>query len=204
MNHRIISILIGVGIIATVVGGVVYWEWRAAGPAIGPPAAEAEPVITWAFPSISQEVGRGESKAVVVSFTASEDLDNIDVRVVPELQQFVQVKPTMFATVVANQSYSVDVVFFASTTSPIGAVDGTVQLRRDKTLARPLPITLLVTVVPLPPDPGEAGKVTLEGIDSDGDGVRDDVQRYIALTYPDSEKTRLALTQHAKVVTTNY
>jgi len=29
----------------------------------------------------------------------------------------------------------------------------------------------------LPPDPGEAGKQTLEGIDSDNDGVRDDVQR---------------------------
>ena len=49
--------------------------------------------------------------------------------------------------------------------------------------------------IPLPPDPGEAGKQTLAGIDSDGDGVRDDIQRYIALNYPDSEKTRAALTQ---------
>ena len=45
----------------------------------------------------------------------------------------------------------------------------------------------------LPPDPGEAGKATLEGIDSDQDGIRDDIQRYIALTYPDSQKTRAAL-----------
>jgi len=50
----------------------------------------------------------------------------------------------------------------------------------------------------LPPDPGRAGKVTLEGIDSDKDGVRDDVQRWIALTYPNSEKTREALTQIIK------
>jgi hypothetical protein len=49
----------------------------------------------------------------------------------------------------------------------------------------------------LPPDPGEAGKATLEGIDSDGDGIRDDIQRYIALTYPDSRKTRAALRQAA-------
>jgi len=49
----------------------------------------------------------------------------------------------------------------------------------------------------LPPDPGEAGKATLEGIDSDQDGVRDDIQRYIALTYPDSQKTRAALRQAA-------
>ena len=50
----------------------------------------------------------------------------------------------------------------------------------------------------LPPDPGEAGKATLEGIDSDNDGVRDDIQRYIVLTYPDSAKTRAALIQVTK------
>jgi hypothetical protein len=47
----------------------------------------------------------------------------------------------------------------------------------------------------LPPDPGEAGMATLEGIDSDQDGIRDDIQRYIALTYPGSQKTRAALRQ---------
>ncbi|MCC6396714.1 MAG: PEP-CTERM sorting domain-containing protein [Bacteroidetes bacterium] len=59
---------------------------------------------------------------------------------------------------------------------------------------------LAPTSVPvvLPPDPGEAGKATLEGIDSDGNGVRDDVQRYIIFTYPNSEKTRIALMVMAK------
>lgn len=52
----------------------------------------------------------------------------------------------------------------------------------------------------LPPDPGENGKLTLEGIDSDADGVRDDVQRYITLTYPDSIEVQRALRQHAKAV----
>jgi len=47
----------------------------------------------------------------------------------------------------------------------------------------------------LPPDPGLAGQATLAGIDSDNDGVRDDVQRWIALTYPNSQKTRASLTQ---------
>ena len=50
----------------------------------------------------------------------------------------------------------------------------------------------------LPPDPGEAGKLTVEGIDSDNDGVRDDIQRYIAIEYQDSEKTRRVLTDMAK------
>ena len=57
-----------------------------------------------------------------------------------------------------------------------------------------------VSTIGLPPDPGDAGKATLEGIDSDGDGVRDDIQRYIVLTYPDSEKTRAGLTQYARAV----
>ncbi len=50
----------------------------------------------------------------------------------------------------------------------------------------------------LPPDPGPAGKLTLAGIDSDGDGVRDDVQRWIAITFPNSQKTRAALRQMAQ------
>ncbi|QPJ60770.1 MAG: hypothetical protein G3M70_02240 [Candidatus Nitronauta litoralis] len=53
-------------------------------------------------------------------------------------------------------------------------------------------------ILDLPPDPGEAGKATLLGIDSDNDGVRDDIQRYIELTYPESAKTRAALRQYAK------
>ncbi len=51
----------------------------------------------------------------------------------------------------------------------------------------------------LPPDPGEAGKATIGGIDVDNDGVRDDVQRYIAIKYADSEKRRAVLTQYAKI-----
>jgi hypothetical protein len=50
----------------------------------------------------------------------------------------------------------------------------------------------------LPPDPGAAGKQTLEGVDSDRDGVRDDVQRYIALSYPTDPALRAALRQLAK------
>ena len=52
----------------------------------------------------------------------------------------------------------------------------------------------------LPPDPGVNGKLTLVGVDADADGVRDDIQRYIAINHPNSAKARAALTQYAKVV----
>ena len=51
----------------------------------------------------------------------------------------------------------------------------------------------------LPPDPGSAGEQTLAGIDSDDDGIRDDVQIYIAQTYEDAP-TRAALTQTARAM----
>ncbi len=49
----------------------------------------------------------------------------------------------------------------------------------------------------LPPDPGEAGKKTLEGIDSDHDGVRDDVERWIAMSSMSQIKRQAGLKQLA-------
>jgi hypothetical protein len=47
------------------------------------------------------------------------------------------------------------------------------------------------------PDP-KKNNSTLAGIDSDRDGIRDDVQRWINESYPDSLKKRLALKQSAR------
>ncbi len=46
-----------------------------------------------------------------------------------------------------------------------------------------------------PPDPGEAGKQDIDGIDSDHDGVRDDVQRWIYALVPNDPKKQMALRQ---------
>lgn len=50
----------------------------------------------------------------------------------------------------------------------------------------------------LPPDPGEAGNRTVIGIDSNGNGIRDDVEVAIFREYPNSAKTRAALLQYAR------
>ncbi len=42
--------------------------------------------------------------------------------------------------------------------------------------------------VDLPPDPGADGHTTLAGIDSDGDGLRDDIQRLIAIAFKNDEE----------------
>lgn len=45
----------------------------------------------------------------------------------------------------------------------------------------------------------EDGKATLAGIDANANGVRDDVEQYIAQAHPNSARERAALTQYAKV-----
>ncbi len=62
--------------------------------------------------------------------------------------------------------------------------------------------SIVVTVDPflLPPDPGEAGKQTLEGIDSDSDGVRDDVQRVIGQLASARNDEYSALVQYARAI----
>ncbi|MFK7826726.1 MAG: hypothetical protein AB8G05_21470 [Oligoflexales bacterium] len=49
----------------------------------------------------------------------------------------------------------------------------------------------------LPPDPGKKGTETLMGVDSNNDGLRDDVQRWIYFNYPDEPLVRKALIQVA-------
>ncbi len=62
-----------------------------------------------------------------------------------------------------------------------------------------IPVDELDRLFPnLPPDPGEEGKQTLEGIDADGDGVRDDVQRAIYRLEPRDERKRRAMLQYAR------
>ena len=54
-------------------------------------------------------------------------------------------------------------------------------------------------IAKLPPDPGEAGKLTIDGVDSNGNGVRDDVEIFIAEKWGHSERAVAALTTVAKV-----
>lgn len=49
----------------------------------------------------------------------------------------------------------------------------------------------------LPPDPGESGKTTLNGVDTNNNGIRDDVEIYIAANFGDSKKNQEGLNQLA-------
>jgi hypothetical protein len=162
---------------------------------------------------VAETVAPGQSKTIPVSFSTPRKLGpigpDIVVRVSQELEPFVLLQPARFAVIARGATVNVNLIISVPSDAAVGVVEGDIRLFREvkigqKTFYFPvlfaemLPVVVTISRIPLPPDPGEAGKATLEGIDSDNDGVRDDIQRYIALTYPDSEKTRAVLIQFAK------
>lgn len=89
----------------------------------------------------------------------------------------------------------------------VGSYPGTLTLRYGEggmplLFAPDLSVDLTVSTIPVPPDPGKRGKETVAGIDSNGNGVRDDVERFIVFSHPDrtpeQENTRNALFQYAR------
>ncbi|MGH8501297.1 MAG: hypothetical protein ACREVE_02270 [Gammaproteobacteria bacterium] len=160
-----------------------------------PWVASAAPSITWRPDAINREIPAGATVALRASFVASEEIQDATLRVVPSLAHYVQavqiypeagatIQPNDPARVVLNVSIPRDV-------EPV-TFSGVVQLKSagksNKTYAKPLPVTLGVRAHDegLPPDPGEAGKATLLGIDSNDNGIRDDVERYIVLENRDN------------------
>src|SRR2546428_4367578 len=120
MNHRILRVLIGLVIIAAVVGGVVYWEWPGVPRlAVAPPQAEAVPTITWAPTSVTQIIAPGESKTISASLVVSETVSNVVVRVAPELQPFVLVSPSAFGSVGQGQTINMNIIISAASNSPL-------------------------------------------------------------------------------------
>ena len=86
--------------------------------------------------------------------------------------------------------------------TPLNAQDGFGNSGPPEIIHVPLPLDDLPVVIPiarnLPPDPGPSGNTTIEGIDADNDGVRDDVEREIVFAYPNNPKARAALYLMAK------
>lgn len=139
----------------------------------------------------------------MIPFRSPQQLSGVAVYATPSLSNVLSISPTGFPQLSANTDYHLTLKLSAPPTSQI-RIDGTLQMKSTAkpgatvTFARPLPVTIVVHSERVPPDPGDAGKQTLAGIDSDYDGVRDDVQRYLVRTYIDRPRELEAATQHAR------
>jgi hypothetical protein len=124
------------GVALLVIGIIVF----------APSLAPAEPTITWTPAFINETILGGETKTVSVFFIASEDVNNVIVRVVPELQPYVRVSPSNFSSITRGQNLNLTIVISSLVTSLPGTFEGTIQLRSgtpsQKTIAKPLPVTI--------------------------------------------------------------
>ena len=125
----------------------------------------SSPQITWTPASIDEERGLGQTKSKTVSFSSSENLENVEIYVSPGLRQLVRVHPTRFHRVDQGQNILVSITIVAPLTTSLGKANGSIQLVRNSlrpgVLFDPLPVTVLVNVAPFPSDPGVPGKSIL-------------------------------------------
>jgi hypothetical protein len=161
----------------------------------------ATPPVSWQPKPFDIAVPPGGRLVTKFTATITKSIPSSRVEVTPSLAPYVvSVKPATLPALSAGSTTTVEIVFAVATGTPHGTIEGTLHLKETGgkgkgTQAQPLAITLTIGNLLYPPDPGEAGKVTLEGIDSDGDGIRDDIQRYIEITYPDEPLVKAALRQ---------
>jgi hypothetical protein len=91
---------------------------------------------------------RGQTKSLEVSFTPNETLSNLVVRVVPELEPFVQVSPSALTKIASGSTVTLTIITSAPATSTLGTFEGTVQLRQGghlgKVAAKPLPVSVTI------------------------------------------------------------
>lgn len=170
------------------------------------------PRITWEPERLAPaSIAPGESVTYAVTLTHTGYLPipaTKQLRIVPEgaLAHYVTVTPPTFPPVLKRgDRVTVQLTVTAPADAPLSVVRDEILLERippnGKTMevfrAEALPVELTFSPFPLPPDPGEAGKATLEGIDANANGVRDDVERWITFTHPNSERERASLVQTA-------
>lgn len=165
-------------------------------------ALRAAPAVSWEPHGAGVYAVRGTTSTISLTLTASDHLPAVDFRVSPSLARILSVAPRALPGIPKGTPINLTLTIAPPASTALGPVEGAIQVRNASDPRRNYGTTLGVRVVidpfSLPPDPGEPGTRTLEGFDINGDGVRDDVERYIAYAYPEfsQEPTRLALAQY--------
>jgi hypothetical protein len=166
--------------LAVLIGGALLFA------GFSQPAAAA-PSISWSPSAATVTLKPNTSTTSTYRITATETVAKAQFRVTPSLTPYLKVTPTTVTNLTKGQSIQVTVTLSLHIDASPDTITGTLQLREmsaigtlGNNIAKPLPVTIVVQCPCLPPDPGPANDLTVEGIDSDNDGVRDDVQRALA------------------------
>lgn len=143
---------------------------------LGTDVAAASPPVSWSPEKVyrSQGDGQGLVEPLVVTFEANKRYSDVSVQVVPELEPFVQARPTSFEELEPGVTYSVELTFTIPRSTVEGIYTGTIHLRHGRrTLARPLPIEFEVDFGEnvVPPTTKVIGPETLEHLSTVSPGL---------------------------------
>ena len=132
----------------------------------------------------------------------TKDVEDLYVEVTLSLSSHISVSPNYLTNLKQSTSVPINITVTLDSSTNVGVYGGVIQLRdSSNTIAKPLNVKIKVVEKDfgsIPPDPDVEGEKTIEGIDSDNDGLRDDVQRYIMITYPERKLLQKALFEYAK------
>lgn len=164
--------------------------------------------VSWAPSAIVFSANPGSRQDVPITLTTTKALVNAKIVFVPDLRNAVTVTPDTIASLAAGQSAVVTLSFAPAANDTRKLIAGIVLLfDKNATISKPLPVKVSLVApesingIVVPPEPPtDLNNATLAGFDANGNGVRDDVERYIALSYPQSARARAALTQYAKTL----
>ena len=145
--------------------------------------------VSWSVPSLTFSLNPGARQDVQVTLTTTKTLSNAKIVFVPDFRNAVTVTPDTIPALAAGQSATVTLTFAPAATDTRKLIAGIVLLydKSTTTISRPLPVkvTLVnpesVNGVAIPPEPPAGlNNATLAGFDTNGNGVRDDVERVLA------------------------
>ena len=168
------------------------------------------PTLAWSPVAITDTANPGSRQDIPVTFTASANLSNIVLAVVPALQSSVTVTPSSFAALQKGQVVTVTLSVAPAANVALGTVQGTVRVRvGTSTIASPLPVTVVVVTpelingITVPPEPPpELNNATLAGFDANGNGIRDDVERLVARNFGTMASEYTVAIQNARTLQT--
>lgn len=109
------------------------------------------PAIQWTPEKIEQEIFIGTAKVFNVQFVSKKDLEDVQIWITPELEDFVTAIPDSFDNIEKDKTIQIEIIASIPLDAPIDSYGGTIHLKAlkqkgkegtSKTFAKPLPVVL--------------------------------------------------------------